>query len=344
MVSRRELLMRGGAAVFAASPLIKAGAALSATDARAAARIDVHHHIIPPEFIAEERERILKSAPGFASQILNWTPARALESMDRNGVAAAIVSVALPGAPADLQKMIRLCRACNEYAAKLISEHPGRFGAFAQLPVSDVDASLKEIEYALGTLRLNGVGLLTSYGDVYPGDARYAPIFDELNRRGAVVFVHPTVAQCCANVVAEVPPAFIEFPFDSTRAIASLLYSGTFSRCDKIKFIFSHGGGTLPMLADRLSQLARYRKDLQSRVPQGAMHELRKLYFDIASVTNEPGWSALTALAEPSHILFGTDYPLIDIEDTVHGLEGLHLPQRQRVAVERDNARALFPV
>jgi predicted TIM-barrel fold metal-dependent hydrolase len=218
-------------------------------------RIDTHHHIFPPKWLAEERERILADAAAVPrEQQLAWSPAAAIEAMDRVGTATAIVSVSSPGVCFGNQEQSRrLARACNDYGADLVRDHKGRFGMFAVIPLPDVEGSLREIEYALDVLKLDGIGLMTNYGEVWPGKPEFAPVFDELNRRKTIVYFHPTAPPCCTDLVPNVVRQLIEFPTDTTRCITDLLFSGTFSRCPDIRFIFSHGGGTLPMLAARIA-------------------------------------------------------------------------------------------
>ncbi len=128
---------------------------------------------------------------------------------------------------------------------------------WAAIPLPDIDGSLREIEYALDTLKLEGIGLLTSYENgKLLGDPKYAPVMDELNRRKTVIFVHPT-ATCCSDPIPPLNESIIEFPTDTTRTITSLIYKGTFARCPNIRFIFSHGGGTLPMILTRISGYAK---------------------------------------------------------------------------------------
>ena len=167
-------------------------------------------------------------------------PEKSLADMDAAGVSTAILSITTPGVWfGDAAAAAALARACNEYGAKLTSSNPRRFGTFSTLPLPDIDASLREIEYALDTLKADGIGLFTSYGDKWLGDPAFAPVMDELNRRKAVVYTHPTGANCCVNLIADVPEPIIEYGTDTSRTIASLLFTGTASRCPDIKFIFS---------------------------------------------------------------------------------------------------------
>jgi 6-methylsalicylate decarboxylase len=306
-------------------------------------RIDVHHHIVPPRWLAEERERMSSRAMDFA-RVAQWTPAMSLEAMDQNGIATAVTSISTvivrPDAP---DAAHGLARECNEFAARLVGDHPGRFGTFALLPLPHVEECLKEIDYAASALKADGYKLQTNYEDKWPGDPAFAPVFDELNRRKATVFFHPTVASCCTGLLPGINPPLMEYPFDTTRAIASLLFGGTFQRCPDIQFIFAHGGGCMPMLAYRIGGLARSRKDLADKLPNGIVPELQKLNFDVVSVTNPPAMAALLKLTTPRRLLFGSDCPYVRIENTVGELQQTGLSAADLAGVERGNALALMP-
>ena len=307
-------------------------------------RIDTHHHILPPTYLAEERERILRTVRVDQS-FLQWSPERSLDEMDRNGVATAVTSISAPGVWfGDHTRSRSLARACNEYGARMASDHPNRFGMFAAIPLPDIEGSLAEIEYAIDILRLDGIGLMTSYGEKWPGDTSFVPVFDELNRRKAVVYFHPTAAYCCPTI-PDIVPAMIEFPTDTTRAITSLLFSGTLSRCPDIQFIFSHGGGTLPMLAVRLTRIVGLQpmKHIAERIPQGAMHEFQRLYYDVVSAANEVSMAALLKLVPVTQLLFGSDYPYWPISTDLDALLALGLSLSDLAAIERENALRLFP-
>jgi 6-methylsalicylate decarboxylase len=311
-------------------------------------RIDTHHHLYPPRYIAEHGERIAMVGRGIpASVALDWTPERSLETMDEDGVSFAVLSISTPGVWfGDADAARGLARDCNEYGARLVADRKDRFGMFAAIPLPDVDTSLAEIAYALDTLKLDGIGLMTSYGGLYPGDRRFAPVFDELERRKAVVYLHPTAPDGCWDMVPDVPAAIAEFPFDTTRAVMSLLYGGTLARCPSIRFIVSHGGGTVPFLADRIASLARRpgADVLAARVPLGVEHELKKLYYDVVSIAGNPhGMAALRGLVPSSQLLFGSDYPYLRPQRTVDGLKRLALSDEESAAIDHANAQALFP-
>ena len=306
-------------------------------------RIDVHHHILPPEYVAGRRQDIADVAAEFAPQVLGWSVARSLDAMDAAGVATAVTSISAPGVWFDdFEETRALARQCNEFAARLVADHKGRFLSFAALPLPDVDASLREIEFASESLGAHGFGLMTSYGNRWPGDPLFAPVFDELNRRQAVVFFHPLSCACCSGMATDVPPAIMEYPFDTTRAITSLLYSGTFSRCPDIRFVFPHAGGVFPMLAHRIARYAGIREELRQRLPRGAMPEVGRLYLDLVSATNPIAYEAARSLVGESHLLFGSDYPYWSPRSAADGLATLGLEPGVVRAIERDNAVTLF--
>ena len=307
-------------------------------------RIDVHHHILPPDYVATVGDDRIGPLI-LAGRTPEWTPDMSVEAMDRHGIATAVTSISAPGLWfGDDEESVRLARLCNEYAASIRRDHPGRFGVFASLPLPDIDASLAEIEYALDTLKADGIGLLTSYGDRYPGDPAFAQVFDELNRRGAVVYFHPTDAPC-SQCLPEIPAATLDFPFDTTRAVVSLLYSGTFARCRDIRFVFSHAGGTVPFLAERIARLGA-RPGFRETVPNGVLPELERLYYDTALSANWLAFRSLLELVTPDKVLFGSDYPFAPeatMAATVRGLIELGLDSDVLRGIERDNALALFP-
>ena len=307
-------------------------------------RIDVHHHILPPNYVrlvGDERIGPLL----VAGKTPVWTPQHSIEAMDRNGIEKSITSISAPGLwLGDAESTRRLTRECNDYAAKMRQDRPGRFGLFASLPLPDVEGSLREISYALDELKADGIGLLTNYDGKYPGDAAFAPVFEELNRRKAVVYFHPTEAPCCAAHGVGVPAATLDFPFDTTKAITSMLFAGTFARCRDVRFIFSHAGGTVPFLAERIARL-QVRPEFKASVPDGVMFELKRLFFDTALSANELAFSALLKLVAPEQVLFGSDYPFAPettMTATVKGLAELGPPADVLHAIERTNALRLF--
>jgi predicted TIM-barrel fold metal-dependent hydrolase len=307
-------------------------------------RIDVHHHILPPSYVRSVGDGRIGPLI-VAGKTPEWTPQHSIEAMDRNGIEKAITSISAPGLWfGDTHITQALTRECNDYAAAMCSDHPGRFGVFASLPLPDIDASLREIAYALDDLKADGIGLLTNYDGKYPGDPSFAPVFDELNRRKAVVYFHPTEAPCCHAHHLAIPAATLEFPFDTTKAVTSLLFGGTFARCRDIRFIFSHAGGTIPFLAERIARL-EVRPEFRESVPDGVIFELKRLFFDTALSANQLAFSALLKLVASEQVLFGSDYPFAPettMAATVKGLANLGLAPEVLHAIERGNALRLL--
>ena len=303
-------------------------------------RIDVHHHFAPPAWIAD-----VKGRPLLQPANTRWTAEQSIDDMDRGGVAAAVVSITNPGLWfGEAAQTRRLARACNEYGARLVSDHPTRFGLFAAIPLPDVDAALAEIAYAYDTLKTDGMALFTSYGDKWLGNPVFRPVMEELNRCKAVVTVHPTAADCCRNLTYApgVGPGSIEYGTDTTRAIMGVAFSGDAVRFPDIRFIWSHAGGSVPFLAGRIEGAASGAKEA---LPNGFAAELKRFYYDIAGATNRGALASLLQLVAPTQIVFGTDFPpgatsaavakaLVDV--------GLFSESDLR-AIDRGNAVRLLP-
>ena len=307
--------------------------------------IDVHHHFVPPALLEAHAERIAREVAQMgASPLASWSPERSIEEMDRNDVAIAISSISPPGVwTGDAASARKLARDCNDYTAEVVREHPGRFGFFAALPLPDVDGTLAEIAYALDTLGADGIGILSSANDVWPGDATLQPVMEELDRRGAVVYVHATVPGCCERMLPGVPPPVTEFLFDTTRAISSLLLNGTFTRYPKIRFIFSHGGGAIAMLAARVSTFASRMPWGAERLPNGAGPELVRMFYDLATTTSAPALTAIKAMVPSTQLLFGSDFPFVPIAATGHALPHAGFSDDELRGITSANARTLLP-
>lgn len=306
-------------------------------------RIDVHNHITPPEYVrALGAERLFNGSAGSRRATYEWSPTRAIEAMDQGGTATAVTSVYYSSALAGHPEAPRVARACNEYAAGLARDYPGRFGHFAMLPMPDVDASLKEIAYALDVLKLDGVEMCTSYGKRWLGDEAFAPLFEELNRRKAIVYTHPHEPAFVENLIPGVPGSTIEFCTDTARTIASLVFSGMATRFPAVRFIFSHGGGVMPFIAERFMRLGQ-RKDFAAKLPRGALVELKKFYYEVAQAAHPGALAALTRLMPVSRILFGTDFPYRSAIEIGQGLTKFGLDARALQAINRGNALKLFP-
>jgi predicted TIM-barrel fold metal-dependent hydrolase len=340
-VSRRNFLAGGVAALglAATTPRVSAQAALSAAAAPARTVIDVHHHISPPAYKAELIARGINEPP-----LLRWTVEKSLEDMDKAGVRTSITSIATPGVWfGDANAARRLARKCNEFAANLLRDHPGRFGIFASLPLPDVEGSLNEIEYALDTLKADGVGLMTSFGDKWLGDPAFDPVMEELNRRKAVVYTHPTVADCCKGILPLLHRGVVEFQTDTSRAIGSIIFTGTAARYPDIKWIFPHGGGTMPFLYERYTRMPQLYPYVAANIPNGVDHELKKFYYDVAQVAHPAALASLVKVAPVSQIMFGTDYPYRSSAEHVKGVNEFFSTEADRNNVNFGNAIAMMP-
>jgi predicted TIM-barrel fold metal-dependent hydrolase len=330
---------------MAATGVAALTSAPSVRPARAETRrlIDVHSHMAPPFYVAENRDRIAGSRGGQVSRPwLEWSPQQSLAAMDEHGVEISMLSLSTPGIWfGNAEEARATARRVNEYGAELVRSHPGRFGLFAAIPLPDTEGSLREIEYAFDTLKADGIGLLTSYGDKWLGDSAYAPVLEELNRRKALVFVHPTTPNCCRALVPDISPLMTEVPQDTTRTIVSLLFSGTLTRLKDIRFIFSHAGGTMPVMAARMTQYGP--KNLAEVLPQGVEYELKRLYYDIAVSGYRPAVAALTGLIPMSQILFGSDFPYRPLGDSADTMAQLGLSQSDLAAIGRGNALGILP-
>lgn len=341
--SRRRFL--GALAAIGATSWLPAR--MAPAQASAARRIDVHQHFVSPSFHAflNAKNSPATPIPGIAAW-RDYSPARALAELDRVGIETAMLSITAPGVWfGDAAEARRLAREMNEFAAaRMVGDHKGRFGLFAVLPLPDVDGALREIEYALDTLAADGFGVLTSYGNAWLGDPAFAPVLDELNRRKAVVYVHPTDAACCQGLLPRVPNQMLEYPMDTTRTIASLIVSEAATRCPDVRFIFSHAGGTLVGVAGRLLGAEMTAENL-ARTPEAnsRLHHLRRFYYDTAGSANPVNMQALKTLVGMSQIVFGTDAPFVDGAPQVRGLQAAGFSAAELARVERANALPLLP-
>lgn len=336
--SRRGFMIGAGALALTAATG-RDRAAAQTTEAKPF-RIDVHHHLSPPTYVTASNES------GFGDPLMkNWTIEKTLDDMDKAGIATAMLSVTTPAVnftKGDAAR--RLCRESNEYAAKLVADHRGRFGNFAMLPLTDAEGSLREIAHALDTLKADGIALMTSYGDKWLGDPLFLPVMEELNRRKALVYTHPTSANCCTNLVPTQQPVMIEFGTDTTRTIADIVFSGNARRFPDIGWIFSHAGGTMPFLIERFVRNPLLEPKAKASVPDGTLAELKRFYYDTAQTSNKSAMSALAAIIPPSQIVFGTDFPYRTGIDHVRGLREAGVFTDQQIAsIERGNALKLIP-
>jgi predicted TIM-barrel fold metal-dependent hydrolase len=271
-------------------------------------RIDVHHHIAPPGYSAALKSMMRGHA--------KWSVEASLEDMDKSGIATSITSLINPGMPVwagDEPGARKIARESNEYAASLARDHPGRFGSFASIPFPYTEGSLREIEYALDTLKADGIYLWTSYGGKLLGDPEFWPI----------------------NT--------IEGPVDTTRTMASLMFQGGAARFPDIRWIFSHSGGVTPFLLSRFQRHEIDAKDAKEKMPNGVMHELRKFYYDTAQGNHEGALLALLKIVPTSQVLYGTDFPFRDGAEVIGGLSKYGFSSAQLRQIDSDNAFRLFP-
>jgi len=329
VLGRRKFLAGGIAALglggFGA-PTVRAQAAKT--------RIDVHHHFVPPE-----HREFLSSRK---SEVVKWSVQMSLDDMDKSGIGTAVLSQIQPGTWfGDADESRKLSRAINEYGAKLVRDHPGRFGLFATISPPDTDGSLKEIEYAFDTLKADGIGLLTSYQGKYLGDASFAPVYEELNRRKAVIYVHPWAPTCCANVVPGIPVGSIEYATDSTRTIAHLVFTGMSQKYPDIRWIFSHSGGTLPFLTQRFIQQQKVQK--HAHLPNGPIPEFQKFYYELAQGNTKAQLAALFELVSVAQVLYGTDFPYRDGAEVNGGIANWKFSAADLRSIENETARKLLP-
>ena len=309
-------------------------------------KICLKNHIILPDYVNALAEIGVSSSLGV--NLPPWSAKSTLEMMDRNGIKTAITSISSPGVYfGDTTFVCGLARRCNETAASLIADHPKRFGAYATLPLPDTVKALKEIEYALDTLNLDGIVLLTNYSGKYLGDPDFDDVFADLNRRKTVVYVHPTDPPGKNPLGEHVPTFLMEVTFDTTRAIASLIYSGTLEKYPDIIFIFAHAGGTAPFLSWRIALGTFVWPGAIERALKDAFFYLKRLYYDTGLSASHYALRSLQELVDTSHILFGSDYPFapeVLTGETIKGIAAYDgFDAETKRAVEEKNALKLFP-
>ncbi len=326
--------------------------------AQAPHRIDVHFHSVPKAYA----RALADSALGPHIRIPEWSPDLALKTMDANGIAIAICSLSVPGCHlGDDAKARALSRAVNDESAEFVAKSGGRFGNFATLPIPDIDGACAEAIHALDVVRHDGVGLLANYNGVYLGDPSFDPLFEVLNERHAVVAIHPNNHPAGGQIHLRVPGFLMEYLFDTTRAAANLVFSGAMDRYPNIKFILSHAGGTLPFISWRLAEISERQlavspfkerfqipliADNEGRVTRElVLSRLRRFYYDTAISAGPQAMGALREVANPDHVLFGSDWPYCPVEmgdDMVKALDD-SLSASEKPGVERGNALKLFP-
>jgi predicted TIM-barrel fold metal-dependent hydrolase len=349
-LSRRQWLKQ--MAAFGALASLSPDAVLRAQAPANARRLDLHHHFGSPRWI----KRVVDVKRQGWQQFESYTPAKAIAAMDAAGVSTAFLSCTEPGVwfgddfAKERQEAIALSRDMNDYGARMVSDYKGRFGLFAVLPLPDVDASLREIEYAFDRLKADGVGLLTSYGTIWLGDPALQPVFDELNRRSAVVYTHPTDASCCHTLLPNTTAATVEWQTDTARAIFNVINDGggrtsAATRYPNIRFIWSHGGGTLIGLMNRFLGYGNLSPQTLARAPaeNSRLYHLRRFYYDTAQTTDFLQLGALKGLVGATQIVFGADYPYSTIVNHVEQLQSAGLSAAELAGIDRENALRILP-
>ncbi len=298
-------------------------------------RIDVHHHFVPQVYEVAMRANQIRS--------VKWSLSGSLEEMEKSGIATSLISPPPPGITfGDIAFRKKLAREVNEAGAKIVQDRPLRFRLLATLPFANIEDSLTEISYAFDVLKADGISLMTSYNGKYLGDPSQWPILEELNRRKAVVYTHPTTPACCGGLQPFVSINAIEGPVDTTRTMVSLMFQGGAAKYPDIRWIFSHSGGVTPFLLSRY-QREEEEKSRKQELPFGLMYELRKFYYDIAQGHHEGALKALLAIIPPSQWLYGTDYPFWDGGKVTTDLIQGNLSKADLMAIDRGNALRLFP-
>ncbi len=308
----------------------------------AATRIDVHHHMVPAFYAQALRQLGVHESAGAA--LPEWTPEKSLALMDATGIDRAYLSVSCPGVYfGDAGAADELARACNEYGSAL-KRGSERFGYFATVSQTQPDSAVVEVKYAFDALGADGVTLLSSVDGQYLGHPDGWPLLDELNRRKAVVFLHPNLPRYAGEITLALPGYMIEFVFDTTRAVANLITSGALARFPDIRFILSHAGGTVPYIAWRLS-LCDFVLDKDTHFPQGTLHYLRQFYYDTALSPSPYMLGSLRELIGMERLLFGSDYPFAPellVHAEVAEVAALALSEAEQLAIGSGNAKALF--
>lgn len=307
-------------------------------------RIDVHHHLFPPAYKAENALRGITEEAG--ARIPDWTPQHSIDVMDANGIQTSLLSLSAPGVYFDDKSAaIDLARSCNDYGAELTQRHPGRFGLFAVLPMPFTQEACSEAVYALDTLGADGIVLLGSVEGRFLGDPAYDELMAELDRRQAIVFVHPNLHPSSKTLDIVAPGFVLEFLCDTSRAALNLILRGVTERYPRIRWILAHAGGFLPYVAWRAS-LLNAMPAFQDAIPLGLLTYLRRFYFDTALSPSPMALAALGELVEPDHILFGSDFPYAPAAVTslqVQTLQRNVVDKTVLSGIERGDALRLFP-
>ena len=308
-------------------------------------KIDLHTHYIPDAYGHAIFQKFGEKPDGFPTP--PWSVEEHLQFMDREGIDVSIVSASSPHISFGTDEETKaLARQINEAGAKIVEQHPDRFGFLATLPLPNVEDSLEEIAYALDVLHADGFTLPTNARGVYLGDERLDPIFAELNRRHAVVALHPNQPSAIpANVAEGLPIPMMEFIFDTTRTVINLMLSGTLERNSDMTVIVPHVGAVLPVIIDRIAPVMKL--FIKSANPDMDVYAtFSRLYFDTAGICLPRQLPDLLEMVNSSHIFYGSDYPYTPekicslLSKQLSDTPALTDEQRQKIF--HDNAVELF--
>jgi predicted TIM-barrel fold metal-dependent hydrolase len=343
-VSRRSLLAGGASALAlgaagAGQFVASAAAQQMAAPAVKPHRIDVHHHVSPPTWLDAVKSMKQDNPP-----MANWSIQKTIDDMDKAGVAVSITSPTAPQVVGmNAEQAARLCRESNEYAKKLESDYKGRFGTWAMIPMQYPDAALKEIEYAFDTLKVDGVGIMTSYEGKWLGYPEFEPIWQELNRRKATVYTHPLSPSCCVNLVKGVYDPLIEYGTDTTRSIYTIIFSGFGKKYSDINWIWSHGGGSLTSFYERFTVQSLMTPPYKDKFSRADVDEqIKRFYYDVAAIPNDVTLAALPKMVPVSQIVFGSDFPYRRSIEYIEALQRNFKPDELK-QIDRENALRLVP-
>jgi predicted TIM-barrel fold metal-dependent hydrolase len=310
---------------------------------KASGAIDVHAHYVPPAYRAALLANGHEHPDGFP-RIPDWSAEEHVGAMDRLGIQTSQLSISSPGVHFGNEASTRdLARELNEAGREAVVDHPGRFGLFASLPLPDVDATIAEIAYCCDHLDVDGFAVLTNIEGTYLGDHAFAAVFDELDRRGARLFIHPTSPACWEHTSFDRPRPMLEFLFDTTRTVVDLILNGTVARHPGIEFIIPHAGATLPMVADRVSVFSIL---LAVEPAVDVWRDLGRLHFDLAGFPVPRQLDALLTLTTFEHLHYGSDYPFTPEFGAAAAVERLAEagdPPGTLLNALRANTERLFP-
>jgi predicted TIM-barrel fold metal-dependent hydrolase len=312
--------------------------------------IDTHSHFLPPSYARALGEAGLVTLDG-GFPVPPWSEEKALAHMDQHQIEASVLSVSSPTVSflTDALARERLAREVNEYAGALVRRLPQRFGAFAILPMPNIQASLTEIGYALDVLKLDGVAMETNVHGIYLGDPQLDPLFAELNRRRATLFLHPTSPPCLESLGLGRPAPILEFPLDTARTVTDLVFAGTLTRYPDIRMLVPHAGGALTAVAERIASFSTL-PFLKQRPAGGAaevQRVLASLYYDLAGSASDGAIERLRRLTSLNHILFGSDFPFTPAAGIRANVENFRtlsgLTPAEHTGIAKGNAQQLFP-